>query len=86
MQTFNILLSISKIDSNLEALHKYYQIVWNYNSFLSLILLYLNQNYIFSNQEKNNYYYKFSFFLLVTLSKIITLCLGDETKSGEKQR
>ena len=29
---------------------------------------------------------KFIFFLLVTLSKINTLCLGDETKSGEKQR
>ena len=86
MQTFNILLSKSKIDSNLEALHKYFLIVWNYNSFLSLILLYLTQKYIFSNQEKNNYNYKFSFFLLVTLSKINTLCLGDETKSGEKQR
>ena len=28
----------------------------------SLILLYLNQMYIFSKQENNNYYYKFSFF------------------------
>ena len=59
MQTFNILLSKYKIDSNLEALHKYYWIIWNYNSFLSLILLYLNQKYVFSNQEKNNYYYNF---------------------------
>ena len=88
MQTFNILQSKSKIYSSLEALHKYHWIVWNYNSFLSLNLLHLlNQKYICFRSEKRIALLitKFSF-LLVTLSKINTLCLGDETKSGEKQR
>ena len=86
MQTFNILQSKSKIDYSLEALYKCYQIVWNYN-YLFLIIDFAKfkpEIKVFLKREKNNIT-KFGF-LLVTLSKINTLCLGDETKSGEKQR
>ena len=86
MQTFNILQSKSKIYSSLEALHKYHWIVWNYNSFLSLNLLHLlNQKYIFFEAGKEQLLLNLVF-LLVTLSKINRLCLGDETKSGEKKK
>ena len=51
----------------------------------SLILLYLNQMYIFRSRKIITITINLVF-LLVTLSKINTLCLSDETKSGEKQR
>ena len=45
----------------------------------------VNQKYIFFEAGKECLLLNLVF-SLITLSKINTLCLGDETKSGEKQR